>query len=151
MWNNRRKVGPQQSFVINDIYVTRSAVQPRLCPTRSCTAFRVKFDGSPLRQEGGAPSGEGGKLTLWGGGAAASHASKFQPHNLKPNDGSALFQMVMLTFSSIPPLMTGSGSGPAGIKTRGESGVRPAENRTLEWPGRDTSHPAPSERGAPLC
>lgn len=114
--------------MINDNYVTRSAVQPQVCPTRSDRAFRVKSDGSPLRQEGGAPSGEGGKLTLRGG-TTASHTSKFQPHNLKPNDGSALVQTVMLTFSSIPPLTTGSGSGPEGINIRGESGARPAENR----------------------
>lgn len=136
--------------MINDIYATRSAVQPWRCPTRSCTAFRVKFDGSPLRQEGGS-SIRGRREVDTAGGTTASHTSKFQPHNLKPNDGSALVQMAMLTFSSIPPLMTGLGSGPAGKKIRGELGVRPAENRTLESPGRDTSHPAPSEWGAPLC
>lgn len=54
---------------------------------------------------------------------------------LKPNDSSTLFKchpaisvifllLVNLTFSSIPPLMTGSGSGPVGMKITQESIIR---------------------------
>lgn len=45
----------------------------------------------------------------------------------------------VLTFSSIPPLMTGSGSGPACMKNN-----RRISGQKTGLPGWDTSHPAPS-------
>lgn len=89
--------------------------------------------GPPLRQEGGAPTGGvRGKSTLQGGGGpTTSHTSKFQPHSaskrnfLNPITGLNPLSGP-LTFSSIPPLTTGSGSGPACVKknrrTRGQTG-----------------------------
>lgn len=57
----------------------------------------------------------------------AQHAFKCHPASV-----SVIFALLVnLTFSSIPPLMTGSGSGPVGMKITQESVVRLTENNSF--------------------
>lgn len=97
----------------------------------------------------GLHQGVRGKQTLWGHRQPCTLQSSSPARWLGPQSRiSSLMKglnplSVMLTFSSIPPLMTGSGSGPACIK---KNNRRPGGQKT-RLPGWDTNHLAPSGSG----
>lgn len=106
-----------------------------------------------LRKEGGAQLGVEREVdTVAGaGGPKTSHTSKLQPHSLISNLIMGLNLLSgLLTFSSIPPLTTGSGRGPAWVRnnrgTRGQTGGKLGCQVGIRFIQRP-----PGEREAPLC
>lgn len=87
---------PGRVFVINGVYVGRTAARPRVAREEQRQSIQARGSGGPPhRQEGGAPSG-GKREVDTAGAPTTSHTSKFQAHltgsaskgNFKPKYGS---------------------------------------------------------------
>lgn len=136
----------------------------RLCWSYCCSSWsgprgvttehsdsRVWLSSSKGRKEG-LHQGVRGKQTLWGRRQPCTLQSRSPARRLGPQSRiSSLMRGLnplsgMLTFSSIPPLMTGSGSGPA-CKTNKQKNNRRAGGQKTRLPGWDTSRPAPPGSG----